>query len=86
VSPHGMKIKIATEKIENKDAATVFDTCYVAASRDIKADANKLLDDYSLGLRKKKVTSKNVAGCVYILLQSKGPFDPVAEHESLARQ
>eukprot|EP00441_Pelagodinium_beii_P047599 CAMPEP_0197623836 /NCGR_PEP_ID=MMETSP1338-20131121/3746_1 /TAXON_ID=43686 ORGANISM="Pelagodinium beii, Strain RCC1491" /NCGR_SAMPLE_ID=MMETSP1338 /ASSEMBLY_ACC=CAM_ASM_000754 /LENGTH=352 /DNA_ID=CAMNT_0043193919 /DNA_START=43 /DNA_END=1101 /DNA_ORIENTATION=+ len=70
VSPDGIHSTVKSEKIEKQEAATVFDTCYVAASLDIKADADKLLDDYSLGLRKKKVSSKNVPGCVYIMLQS----------------
>eukprot|EP00930_Biecheleria_cincta_P020397 TRINITY_DN15356_c0_g1_i2.p1 TRINITY_DN15356_c0_g1~~TRINITY_DN15356_c0_g1_i2.p1 ORF type:complete len:298 (+),score=56.40 TRINITY_DN15356_c0_g1_i2:60-896(+) len=68
VSEEEMPGKIATLRVEDELVSEVFTHCYFKTSNKIKSDANAITDEFGLGLRKKRVTSQDVAGCVFVLI------------------
>merc|ERR1719464_1985758 len=53
-------------------APEVFSHCFYRGSHDIKTAADAITDKVGLGLRKCRVRSKNVSGCVFILINKNG--------------
>eukprot|EP00397_Hematodinium_sp_SG-2012_P016529 GEMP01016866.1.p1 GENE.GEMP01016866.1~~GEMP01016866.1.p1 ORF type:complete len:496 (+),score=88.73 GEMP01016866.1:260-1747(+) len=53
---------------EDLRAEDVFTHCYTLVCGDIKASSNVLFSRFGLGLRRKRVNSKAVNGCMYLLI------------------
>jgi len=60
-------------QVEKELAADIFSHCYYQASDDIKGTTNSIIDEFGLGLRKKRTTSLSVPGCVYVFVNNAGP-------------
>lgn len=67
--------RIQSMRVEDVLAAEVFSHCYYRESNDIKTDADAIVAKVGLGLRKCRVKSKNVHGCVYVLMNNNGESD-----------
>lgn len=67
--------RIQSMRVEDNLAAEVFSHCYYRKSDDIKTDADAIVEKVGLGLRKCRVRSKNVQGCVYVLVNKSGESD-----------
>jgi len=65
--------KVRTLRVEDTLASEVFTHCYYKWSKDIKTDAEAVVESCGLGLRKKGVRSKNVPGCVFVFVSEPGP-------------
>lgn len=65
--------RVPAYRVQEALACENFSTCYYTSSADIKADAEALISLVGLGLRKNKVKSKNVPGCIFALVQEDGP-------------
>lgn len=50
----------------------IFTHAYILETDDIKSTGNALLDQFGLGLRKKRIVSKAEKGCVFLLLNNTG--------------
>jgi len=61
--------KMHTDKMLAREC---FTHCYLAESEGIKEDANKLIDEFGLGLRTKRVHSNNGPGYVFVLVNEEG--------------
>jgi len=59
----------------------IFTHAYILETNDIKTAANTLLDQFGLGLRKKRVLSKAEKGCVFLLLNNNGKTPYLAQRE-----
>lgn len=73
VSREELPAKIATMRVEDMLVSDVFTQCFACTTRDIKGDANVLIDEFGLGLRKMRCRSKDVPGCVFVLVKDGGP-------------
>lgn len=73
VSTADLPPRFATMRIEESLASEAFDCVFACASNDIKSDANSLIDEFGLGLRKTRSRSKEVPGCVFVLVSQDGP-------------
>jgi hypothetical protein len=67
VDARDMPEKLLSLRVEDELVDKVFSHCYVAESSNIKADSNALVDEFGLGLRKKRTTSHAVPGVVFVL-------------------
>jgi len=65
--------KMVSFQVEKELAGDIFSHCYYQASDDIKGTTNSIIDEFGLGLRKKRTTSLSVPGCVYVLVNKAGP-------------
>ena len=63
---------VMTLKCEDLPARQVFTVCYTAKSKNIKADADAFMAHHGLGLRRRRVGSKPVPGCLFLLLRPEG--------------
>lgn len=68
VSKEEMPDRMASLRVEDELVSEVFTHCYFKISSKIKSDANAITDEFGLGLRKKRVTSHDVPGCVFVLV------------------
>lgn len=64
-------------------ASDVFTDCYYAWSRNIKADADAVIQRFGLGLRKTRVRSKDLPGTVFVLVNKNGPTQLMEERADL---
>jgi len=76
---------IQSVRVESNMVAEIFTHCYFTVSSDIKADADAVLVEVGLGLRRKTVRSKNVSGCVFLLVkETAGPTTLMQEKSGLS--
>merc|ERR1712048_1332320 len=73
VSEEDLPDKMKTYRVEESIAGDIFSQCYYRHSKDIKTDADSIVDEVGLGLRKSRVKSKSASGCVFILVKNDGP-------------
>jgi len=67
-----MPDKLATMCVEELQVAEVFTHCFIVESEDIKTESDQLIDEFGLGLRKKRVRSRPESGCVFALVSNSG--------------
>lgn len=65
---------VASIRVEDNRIADMFSHCYIAESRDIKADVDSVINEFGLGLRKSRSLSKpETSGYVFVLVNTSGP-------------
>lgn len=62
----------------------IFTDCYLMESADAKLDADSLMDEVGLGLRKSKVKVKNLYGVIFAFVDNRGPSVLMAERADLS--
>jgi len=72
VSVEEMPDKLQTYRVEDDLAADLFTHCYFQRSDDIKAGTDAIIDEFGLGLRRKRVMSKSVPGCIFAFVTKSG--------------
>jgi len=68
-----MPQRLATMRVQDLSVPEVFTHCFIARCQDVKAAANALTDEFGLGLRRKRVKSAGVPGCVFALVSDAKP-------------
>jgi len=67
-TPMEMADRFQTMRVDGEVLAQeAFTHAYVAESGDVRADLNALIDEFGLGLRRKRARSGNEPGCVFVL-------------------
>merc|ERR1719428_1407168 len=63
--------KLGSIRVEGELVGDVFTHVYCKSTDNIKRDADAIVTDFGLGLRKKRVMSHPVPGCVYVLINNR---------------
>lgn len=74
---------LSSMKVEDHPVVGTFTHCYVAKSRDVKADLASVIDEFGLGLRKQRSHCTGTSGHVYLLACRKGPSALAGERAKL---
>lgn len=78
-----MPDKMYSYRINDDLAQDVYSHCLFMKSQDVKTDADSLTDFVGLGMRKNRVRSKRVPGCIFVFVNESGPSSLMKQRADL---